>query len=206
MSHEAEGAAGNDTTSNQSTVAGANGLANERAPSTDEAVAPHNQATDEQSAKEVERLGQELAEMKDRLLRNVAEMDNMRKRLEREKADFIKYSSESILKDMIPVLDSFDKALPASSGHTEAPESASFREGMTMVHKQFLAALAKHGLEPVEAIGKVFDPNFHQAIQRIESGDVTEEIVATEFMKGYALHGRLVRPTMVSVKVPGGSN
>jgi molecular chaperone GrpE len=206
MIHEAEGAAGNDTTSNQSTVAGANGLANESAPSEDEAVAPLHQATDEQSAKEIEKLSQELAEMKDRLLRNVAEMDNMRKRLEREKADFIKYSSESILKDMIPVLDSFDKALPASSGHAETTDSASFREGMTMVHKQFLAALAKHGLEPVEAIGKVFDPNFHQAIQRIESGDVTEEIVATEFMKGYALHGRLVRPTMVSVKVPGGSN
>ena len=204
MSHEAEGAAGNDTTSNQSTVAGANGLANERAPSTDEAVAPHNQATDEQSAKEVERLGQELAEMKDRLLRNVAEMDNMRKRLEREKSDFIKFSTESILKEMIPVLDSFDKALPTSP--SQSGEVAKFQEGMTMVHKQFLAALAKHGLEPVEAIGKVFDPNFHQAIQRIESGDVTEEIVATEFMKGYALHGRLVRPTMVSVKVPGGSN
>jgi molecular chaperone GrpE len=77
---------------------------------------------------------------------------------------------------------------------------------MSMVRKQFLAALAKHGLEPVEAVGKTFDPNFHQAIQRIESGDVTEEIVATEFMKGYALHGRLVRPAMVSVKVPGGSN
>jgi molecular chaperone GrpE len=206
MIHEADVAAGNATNSNQAPVAGANGHANESAPSTDEAVAPLKQATDEQSAKEVERLNQELVEMKERLLRNVAEMDNMRKRLEREKADFIKFSSESILKDMIPVLDSFDKALPASSAQTDTPESASFREGMTMVHKQFLTALAKHGLEPVEAVGKVFDPNFHQAIQRIESGDVTDEIVATEFMKGYALHGRLVRPTMVSVKVPGGRN
>ena len=144
--------------------------------------------------------------MKDRLLRNVAELDTMRKRLDRENADFIKYSSESILKDMIPVLDTFDKALSASSTHSESADTASFREGMTMVHKMFLSALAKHGLEPVEAIGKTFDPNFHQAIQRIESSDVTEEIVATEFMRGYALHGRLVRPSMVSVKVPGGAN
>ena len=105
---------------------------------------------------------------------------------------------------MIPVLDSFDKALPTSS--SLSGEVAKFQEGMTMVYKLFLAALAKHGLEPVEAVGKLFDPNFHQAIQRIESGDVTEEIVATEFMKGYALHGRLLRPAMVSVKVPGGSN
>jgi molecular chaperone GrpE len=77
---------------------------------------------------------------------------------------------------------------------------------MSMVHRQFITALSKHGLEPVESVGKPFDPNFHQAIQRIESSDVTDEIVATEFMKGYALHGRLVRPAMVSVKVPGGSN
>lgn len=206
MINEAETTTGNTSSSNQSPIAGANSHANESASEQDEAVASPHQATDDASSKEVERLSQELAEMKDRLLRNVAEMDNMRKRLEREKADFIKFSSESILKDMIPVLDSFDKALPVSSAHSESGEIASFREGMTMVHKQFLSALAKHGLEPVEAIGKTFDPNFHQAIQRIESADVTDEIVATEFMKGYALHGRLVRPAMVSVKVPGTGN
>jgi molecular chaperone GrpE len=206
MSQNADSDFNSDSNSNQSPIAGANGHANENASDNAEAVASPHRATDDASGKEVERLSQELAEMKDRLLRNVAEMDNMRKRLEREKADFIKYSSESILKDMIPVLDTFDKALSASSTHSESADTASFREGMTMVHKMFLSALAKHGLEPVEAIGKTFDPNFHQAIQRIESADVTEEIVATEFMRGYALHGRLVRPSMVSVKVPGGAN
>jgi molecular chaperone GrpE len=206
MIHEPEVNTSNDSSSNHSPVAGANGAANESASSSDEAVASPDQAAGTQSVSEVEKLSLELAEMKDRFLRNVAEMDNMRKRLEREKADFIKYSTESILKDMIPVLDSFDKALPASSANSQSAETTSFREGMSMVHKQFLAALAKHGLEPVEAVGKTFDPNFHQAIQRIESADVTEETVATEFMKGYALHGRLVRAAMVSVKVPGGSN
>jgi molecular chaperone GrpE len=206
MNHEADPSTDKNSNSTQSPVAGAKGRANESAEGPTEAVASPNQATEEASGTEVERLGQELAEMKDRLLRNVAEMDNMRKRLEREKADFIKYSTESILKDMIPVLDSFDKALPASSKNSDSTDVASFREGLTMVHKQFLTALAKHGLEPVDAVGKLFDPNFHQAIQRIESGDVTEETVDTEFMKGYALHGRLVRPAMVSVKVPGGSN
>jgi molecular chaperone GrpE len=206
MNHEAQKPAGNQSNSDQSPIAGANGHAVESAEDLSEAVASPDQATEDASGKDVEKLSRELAEMKDRLLRSVAEMDNMRKRLEREKADFIKYSTESILKDMIPVLDSFDKALPQSSQTGNDADKASFREGMSMVHKQFLAALAKHGLEPVEAVGKTFDPNFHQAIQRIESGDVTEEIVATEFMKGYALHGRLVRPAMVSVKVPGGSN
>ena len=204
MNYEVDPAAENNSDSNQSSVAGANGPVNESASDNNEAVASPYQATGEESGKEIEQLSQELAEMKDRLLRNVAEMDNMRKRLEREKSDFIKFSTESILKEMIPVLDSFDKALPTSS--SLSGEVAKFQEGMTMVYKLFLAALAKHGLEPVEAVGKLFDPNFHQAIQRIESGDVTEEIVATEFMKGYALHGRLLRPAMVSVKVPGGSN
>ena len=206
MSQNADSDFSSDSNSNQSPIAGANGHANENAPDNAEAVASPQRATDDASGKEVERISQELADVKDRLLLNVAELDNMRKRLEREKADFIKYSSESILKDMIPVLDTFDKALSASSTHSESADTASFREGMTMVHKMFLSALAKHGLEPVEAIGKTFDPNFHQAIQRIESSDVTEEIVATEFMRGYALHGRLVRPSMVSVKVPGGAN
>jgi len=204
MNYEAESATRNDTSSNQSPVAGANSHANESASIEHEAVASPNQATESASGKDIEQLSHELAEMKDRLLRNVAEMDNMRKRLEREKADFIKFSLESMLKDMIPVLDSFDKALSTSSSHSDSGDVASFHEGMTMVQRQFLGALAKHGLEPVEAVGKPFDPNFHQAIQRIESGDVTDEIVATEFMKGYALHGRLVRPAMVSVKVPGG--
>ncbi len=205
MGHETDSANEKNASANQPPVAGANGHANDEASTNQEAVASPNQATDTESGKDVEQISQELAEMKERLLRNVAEMDNMRKRLEREKADFIKFSMESVLKDMIPVLDSFDKALSASS-HSESGDSKSFHDGMSMVHRQFLTALSKHGLEPVESVGKPFDPNFHQAIQRIESSDVTDEIVATEFMKGYALHGRLVRPAMVSVKVPGGSN
>jgi molecular chaperone GrpE len=143
----------------------------------------------------------ELVEMKDRYLRTVAEMDNMRKRLEREKQEFLKFSSESILKDMIPVLDSLDKAIPTEAEQTAANVSA-YKEGIQMVQKQLLQQLAKHGLEPVLSVEQPFDPNVHQAIQRIESGDVSQETVATEFAKGYILHGRLLRPAMVSVKVP----
>lgn len=158
------------------------------------------QATVEESRDgDVERLTQELSEMKDRYLRTVAEMDNMRKRLEREKADFIKFSNESILKDMIPVLDSLDKAIPAESPN---PAVAGYLEGVLMVRKQFLQMLNKHGLEAVESVEKPFDPNVHQAIQRIESSDVTAETVAAEYAKGYLLNGRLIRPAMVSVKVP----
>lgn len=150
---------------------------------------------------EQERLTQELADMKDRYLRTVAEMDNMRKRLEREKSEFLKFANESILKDMIPVLDSLDKAVPNEQGLDPAVKS--YRDGVLMVQKQLLQMLAKHGLEPVESTDKPFDPNFHQAIQRIESSEVTAETVAAEFAKGYVLNGRLIRPSMVSVKVPG---
>lgn len=206
MNHDAQKPTGKESNPDQSPIAGAHSPTVEIAEEQTEAVASPNKATEYASGEDVEKLSQELAETKDRLLRTVAEMDNMRKRLEREKADFIKFSTESLLKDMIPVLDSFDKAVPAQSQNSEKADAASFRDGMLMVHKLLLTALAKHGLEPVEAVGKNFDPNFHQAIQRIESGDVTQEIVATEFMKGYALHGRLIRPAMVSVKVPEGSN
>jgi molecular chaperone GrpE len=158
------------------------------------------QSVEKSSDQEVERLTLELSEMKERYLRTVAEMDNMRKRLEREKSDFLKYSSEVIMKDMIPVLDSLDKAIPADAKGTASVTA--YREGILIVQKQFLQALAKHGLEPVEAVDKPFDPNLHQAIQRLESSEIEAETVATEFAKGYTLHGRLVRPSMVSVRVP----
>jgi molecular chaperone GrpE len=148
---------------------------------------------------EVERLAQELADTREKYLRTVAEMDNMRKRLERERSDFLKFSNESLLKDFIPVLDSLDKALPGDGKEDKA--SAGYIEGVTMVRKQLLATLNKYGLEPVESVDKPFDPNVHQAIQRIES-DVSVETVAAEFAKGYTLHGRLLRAAMVSVKVP----
>ena len=168
------------------------------------AVTPPDAAGNQaENANEVERLTLEVSETRDRYLRAVAEMDNMRKRLEREKQEFLRFSCEPILKDMIPVLDSLEKALPGE-GHPESG-AAAYLEGVAMVKRQLLQTLAKHGLEPVEAVGKGFDPNYHQAIQQIESETVTVETVATEFAKGYSLHGRLIRPSMVSVWVPKGA-
>ncbi len=146
----------------------------------------------------IRQLEEEVLDYKDRFLRNLAEMDNMRRRQERERQDLLKYATEKLLQDLLPVLDSFEKA-------TAAPGSDAGNaviEGIRMVHKQLTTVLENHGLKAVEASGKAFDPNFHQAIQRVEADEVEQEMVKDEFQRGYVLNGRLVRPSMVSVWVP----
>lgn len=145
----------------------------------------------------IRHLEDEVQEHKDRYLRTLAEMDNMRRRHERERQDLLKFASEKLLQDLLPVLDSFEKATAA--GGAEAGNA--IVEGIRMVHKQLTHVLETNGLKAVDAVGKTFDPNLHQAIQRIE-GDVTEETVKDEYQRGYTLNGRLIRPSMVSVLVP----
>jgi molecular chaperone GrpE len=145
----------------------------------------------------IRHLEDEVQEAKDRYLRTLAEMDNMRRRHERERQDLLKYATEKLLQDLLPVLDSFEKA--SSVPGTDA--DSAIVEGIRMVHKQLMHVLEVNGLKPVEAAGKPFDPNLHQAIQRIE-GDVENETVKDEYQRGYLLNGRLVRPSMVSVLVP----
>lgn len=145
----------------------------------------------------IRHLEDEVQEHKDRYLRTLAEMDNMRRRHERDRQDLLKFASEKLLQDLLPVLDSFEKATAA--GGAEAGNA--IVEGIRMVHKQLTHVLETNGLKAVEAAGKPFDPNLHQAIQRIEA-DVAEETVKDEYQRGYTLNGRLIRPTMVSVLVP----
>ncbi len=140
----------------------------------------------------------ELKEVKDKFMRTLADMENMRRRHERERGDLLKYASEKLLNDLLPVLDSFEKAVLSSA----TSESHPVVEGVKMVHKQFLQILDNHGLKQVNAVGQAFDPNIHQAIQRIESEEAAHEVVKDEYQKGYTLNGRLVRPSMVSVCVP----
>jgi molecular chaperone GrpE len=159
---------------------------------------------------EIERLVRDAADLKDKYLRSMAEMENVRRRAEREKADLIKYGLENVFKDLLPVLDSLEKALPEGGapkpegGNGGASSAASYLEGMLMVKKQLLDVIRKHGLEPIPAQGAPFDPNLHQAIQRVDSDQVKTETVGSEFARGYMLNGRLLRPAMVSVLTPGG--
>lgn len=162
-----------------------------------------NEPTGASAGKELERLTSECSELKDRLLRHAADSENQRKRFEREKSELYKFATESLLKDLVPVLDSFEQAAPELASQTDDEAAASsFRSGFQMVKKQLLTVLKKHGLESIEAVGQPFDPNVHQAIQRIEDANVKSDTVYQEFAKGFTLNGRLLRASMVSVKVP----
>lgn len=146
------------------------------------------------------RLQESLDALQDKYVRTLAEMDNMRRRHERERQDTIKFALESPLRDILPTMDAWGKACAPAAEEPEVVRA--YREGFALLHNQFQAALRKHGVESFDSKGQPFDPNLHQAIQRIESQDVEIETVAEEFVCGYLLNGRLVRPAMVSVFVP----
>ena len=149
---------------------------------------------------ELDKYKEEAADFKDRYFRAIADTENLRKRHEKERSDLLKFGSEKILNDILPVLDSFEKAL-ADSGQCEGENQAIY-EGIKMVNRQLLDVLEKHGLQGFDSAGKEFDPNLHQAIQRIDDSSVEVETVKDEYQKGYLLNERLLRPAMVSVAVP----
>ncbi|HEX8407417.1 MAG TPA: nucleotide exchange factor GrpE [Thermoanaerobaculia bacterium] len=134
---------------------------------------------------------------RDRYLRAVADFDNFRKRSEREKADFFKYAVASVLKDILPVLDNFDRALD------HAAEGDEFHKGVLLIYKQLFDVLQKSGLKPIDETGVHFDPNIHEAVIREEDDSLPNHTVAAVLQKGYFLHDRLLRPALVKVAVGG---
>jgi molecular chaperone GrpE len=134
----------------------------------------------------------------DQLLRTTAEFDNFRKRAAREKEEAVRYANHKLLERLLPVLDSFDMAIAAAS--TEGAESSqSLKEGINMVLQQFRTVLKEAGMEEIEAQGKPFDPNLHEAVSELETDEVQEGHVAHQIRKGYRLRDRLVRPSSVIV-------
>ncbi len=146
---------------------------------------------------EVLSLRNENSDLKDRLLRTIADMENLKKRTEKEKQDTIKYSLEKVMQDLIPIIDVFSTALKAE--RDKSKEENSLLAGTEMVFKQLIQSLKKHGLEMHDSLGKDFDPNLHQAIQKVEDTDVKGEVVKQVFGEAFTLHGRLIRPAMVVV-------
>ena len=127
-----------------------------------------------------------------------AEMDNYRKRMEREKDQLLKYGNEKVLSDLLQVVDNFERTIDMLK-HDEDSKMKNVVTGLDMVKKQFIDALSKHGLTPVECVGKEFDPNFHEAIAQDYAEGVKPNHIIKEFQKGYTLNGRLVRPSKVVV-------
>lgn len=144
----------------------------------------------------------EAKENYDRYLRAVAELDNFRKRAARDKADTIKYAKEDLIKDILPFLDSLDRALE----HKDSTDAQAFKDGIALIQDQLLCCLKKHGVERIESVGAVFDPNFHEALMRVDSADHQDNQVVSEMGKGYLLNGRLIRPSRVCVCKKTGEN
>ena len=141
----------------------------------------------------------EAAENYDRYLRAMAEMDNFRKRAARDKEDAIKYGNEKLIKDILPILDSLDRALHQSSEMTARNNFEAFQQGLELIHSQILGCLERHGVEKVAAKGEEFDPDRHQALMQVETPKMESNRVVDEYESGYTLHGRLLRPSKVSV-------
>jgi molecular chaperone GrpE len=142
---------------------------------------------------EVQTLKAERDALLDRVARLQAEFENARKRAAREQQDFREYAVADALKGLLPVLDSFERALQTS------PEQSEIHKGVELIYKQLGDALAKLGLQPVVASGQRFDPHLHQAIEMVDTTEVEDHQVLQELQRGYKLKDRLLRPAMVKV-------
>jgi molecular chaperone GrpE len=142
-------------------------------------------------------LRRENQDLKNRYLRTLADFDNLRKRTEREKADFFRYATAAVLKDLLPILDNFDRAME----HSDADDE--FHKGVELIYKQLYDVLYRNGLRPIDEVGVHFDPNIHEAVVREEDPSVPSHTVTMILQKGYFLHDRLLRPAMVKVAVGG---
>ena len=163
-----------------------------------DAAAPDAQEAPEDDASAlkalVESLQAALAEKDNRVKRLQADFENFRRRTSKEREELANVVAQDLLKGMLPILDNFDRAMAA-----EQKDSASFQKGVEMIYTQLHETLKNDGLEPIETAGQKFDPNFHQAVMRVENPDLEDDTIAQELQKGYIVKGRVIRPSMVQV-------
>ena len=146
----------------------------------------------------------ELAETKDRLLRALAETENVRRRMQRERDDALKYAASAFAKDLLSPVDNLRRALDAMpEAETSDPRAKSLRDGVAATERELLAAFERHGLKRIDPKGERFDHNFHQAIFEAERPDVPAGTIVEVLQPGYVLHDRLLRPAMVGVAKGG---
>lgn len=138
----------------------------------------------------------EVNAVNDRLLRLHAEFENYKKRASRERSEFVRFANEGLILELLPVVDSLEHAV--ATGRTGG-KVQDFAEGVDIILRLFQTTLEKVGVKPIEALGREFDPNFHQAVAQVEATDGRDNIAVEEIRKGYLLEGRLLRPAMVKV-------
>ena len=146
--------------------------------------------------KKKDKKDEKIEELTDKLTRQMAEFDNFRKRTEREKSQMYEVGAKDIIEKILPIVDSFERGLDAVK---EEEKEHPFMQGMDKVYKQMMTTLKEIGVTPIEAVGKEFDPAFHNAVMHVEDESLGENIVAEEFQKGYMYRDSVVRHSMVKV-------
>ncbi len=148
----------------------------------------------EQLQEQIRLKDEEIANQKDTFLREKAELENFKKRLTKEKDDFVQFANERLLQELIQIEDNLERALEVPNATLE-----SLKEGVEMIQKQFSTFLKNQKVEPIEAIGKAFDPTLHEVLNQQESEEHEENTVIEEYSKGYTLNGRILRPAKVVI-------
>jgi molecular chaperone GrpE len=151
-------------------------------------------------AAELQKLRAEKEELMQTMIRRQADFENFRKRTERDRHEEGRRGVERLILDLIPVIDAFDRATQAH----ESPVYDEYRKGVTLIRKQLWDSIARHGVQRIDAAGKIFDPHLHQAIERVETEEVPDGSVVTVFQDGYLFHGKVLRPAIVGVAVHPG--
>jgi molecular chaperone GrpE len=150
-------------------------------------------------------LAQQAQRTHERLLRSTADFENYRKRARRELATAVAQAEQQIVLEFLPVLDNLERAVSHAEEKSDtSAETRNLLDGVKMVQKQFLTTLAKHDIEPLESVGKAFDPEFHEALQQMDS-ELPKNTIVVEVQKGYVRNSRLVRPALVIVSKGGGT-
>ncbi len=169
---------------------------NEELAAEEASVKPQAAAEEEKAEEKAEegKMEQELEELKERHQRLQADFANFRRRSSQERMEISDVVLQNVIKDLLPVLDNFGRALTAPAGDVEA-----FRTGVQMIYTQFGEVLKKNGLEEIKTQGEHFDPNFHQAVMRIQDEEKEDGMIEQELQKGYTVRGRVIRPAMVQV-------
>ena len=144
----------------------------------------------------IDKKDEKIEELTDRLTRQMAEFDNFRKRTEKEKSQMYEIGARDIIEKILPIVDNFERGL---SSMPEEEKATPFAEGMEKVYKQLMTTLESIDVKPIEAVGKEFDPDFHNAVMHVEDEELGENIIAEEFQKGYTYRNNVVRHSMVKV-------
>ena len=148
----------------------------------------------QEAADELEAVKKQLSEGVERMKRLQADFENFRRRTRQEKEELSNMVVQDFIKDLLPMLDNFDRAMAA-----ETTDGAKFQQGVEMIYNQLAEILKNKGLERIDTADAKFDPNFHQAVMRVENPDLEDESIAMELQKGYMVKGKVIRPAMVQV-------